>query len=138
MDLSIYKKGQGWYTRVNTAIGLGLIVVLGAHWLANDVLANARLFGLEPVYTRAIVFLIFTSIFAIFGYHFIARHHRFVDFLIAVEGEMKKVNWSSRKEIMGSTYIVISMTVFIAVVCAVLDLVFARLSIMAGVLEYAG
>lgn len=136
MDLSIYKKGQGWYTRVNTAIGLGLVVLLGANWLANDVLANVRLFGLEAVYTRAIVFVIVMAIFGLIGYHLIGRHHKFVDFLIAVEGEMKKVNWSSRKEIMGSTYIVLSMTIFIALCCFVLDLIFQYLSIAAGVLEY--
>lgn len=138
MDLSIYKKGQGWYTRVYTAIGLGLIVFFGANWLTFDVLANVRLFDLEPVYTKAIVFLTFCAIFAAIGYHFIARHHRFVDFLIAVEGEMKKVNWSSRKEIVGSTYVVISMTIFIAVLCFLLDLVYQFLFIRAGVLEYVG
>jgi preprotein translocase SecE subunit len=136
MDLGIYKKGQGWYTRVNSAIALGLVVLLGAHWLAFDVFANARLFGMEPVYTRAIVFLVISMIFGAVGYHLIGRKQNVVDFMIAVEGEMKKVNWSSRKEIMGSTYIVISMTVFIALCCFILDLVFQWLSIQAGVLDY--
>lgn len=137
MELGIYKKGQGWYTRVNTAIALGLIVFLGAYWL-SDMVSNVRLFGMEPVYTQAITFLIVFSIFGSIGYHLIGRKREFVDFLIAVEGEMKKVNWSSRKEIMGSTYIVISMTVFIALCCFVLDLIFARISALAGILEYAG
>ncbi len=137
MELGIYKKGQGWYTRVNTAIGLGLIVFLGAYWL-SDIVSNVRLFGMEPVYTQAITFLIVFSVFGAIGYHLIGRKRNVVDFLIAVEGEMKKVNWSNRKEIMGSTYIVISITVFIALCCFVLDLFFQFLSMRAGVLEYTG
>ena len=35
--------------------------------------------------------------------------------MIATEGEMKKVNWSTRREIIGMTWVVIGLTVFIAV-----------------------
>ena len=39
-----------------------------------------------------------------------------VDFLIATDSEMKKVNWTSRKELIGSTKIVIMFMFMIAVV----------------------
>ena len=39
-----------------------------------------------------------------------------VDFLIATDSEMKKVNWTSRKELIGSTKVVIVFMFLIAVV----------------------
>jgi preprotein translocase SecE subunit len=44
--------------------------------------------------------------------------------LIAAEGEMKKVSWSSRQEIVSSTTIVIVVVVFMAVLLGVTDLGF--------------
>ena len=49
---------------------------------------------------------------------------RSVDFLVATEAEMKKVNWSTRREIMGSTVVVILLATGIAGFCKVFDLVF--------------
>jgi len=46
------------------------------------------------------------------------------DFMIAAEGEMKKVSWSSRKEIAVSTFIVIMVVIVMAVVLSVTDLSF--------------
>ena len=47
------------------------------------------------------------------------------DFMIAAEGEMKKVSWSSRQEIIVSTGIVIAVVVLMAALLGVTDLVFA-------------
>ena len=46
------------------------------------------------------------------------------DFMISAESEMKKVSWSSRKEITVSTFIVISVVVIVAVLLGVTDLIF--------------
>jgi preprotein translocase subunit SecE len=46
------------------------------------------------------------------------------DFMIAAEGEMKKVSWSSRKEIAVSTVIVIVVVIVMAVILYVTDLSF--------------
>ena len=46
------------------------------------------------------------------------------DFLIAAEGEIKKVSWSSRKEIVNSTVIVISVVAIMAVGLGLVDLGF--------------
>ena len=62
-----------------------------------------------------------------------------MDFLIATEGEMKKVNWSSRKEIRGSTIVVIGLTIIIAVIISVMDfLIYAPLLRFMNVLETSG
>ncbi len=46
------------------------------------------------------------------------------DFMIAAEGEMKKVSWSSRKEIADSTIIVIVVVILVAMLLGVTDLSF--------------
>ena len=46
------------------------------------------------------------------------------DFMIAAEGEMKKVSWSSRKEIAVSTFIVIMVVIIMAVLLGVTDINF--------------
>jgi len=47
------------------------------------------------------------------------------DFLILAEGEMKKVSWSSKKEIVVSTIVVISVVVIMAVLLGFVDLFFS-------------
>ena len=59
------------------------------------------------------------------------------DFMIATEGEMKKVNWSSRREILGSTKVVILFTVLFAVILFVVDIVFMSFFSGIGVLREA-
>ncbi len=50
------------------------------------------------------------------------------DFMISAEGEMKKVNWSSRQEIVVSTVVVIAVVVITAVLLGAADF-FLQLSI---------
>ena len=44
--------------------------------------------------------------------------------LIATEGEMKKVNWSSKRELNRSTWAVIAFTVGLALFCFAFDKIF--------------
>lgn len=55
------------------------------------------------------------------------------DFLIATEGEMKKVSWSSRKEVIGSTKVVIVTTFILAAILFLIDVVFANVFKAIGV-----
>ncbi|MDP6045583.1 MAG: preprotein translocase subunit SecE, partial [Phycisphaerae bacterium] len=52
---------------------------------------------------------------------------RNADFLIATEGEMKKVSWSGKKEIIGSTKVVIVTTLMIAMLLFGVDILFGAL-----------
>jgi len=47
-----------------------------------------------------------------------------VDFLVATEGEMKKVNWSTRREVVGSTVAVVVTAIVLALFCWGLELLF--------------
>ncbi|MBI1337685.1 MAG: preprotein translocase subunit SecE [Phycisphaera sp.] len=55
--------------------------------------------------------------------------------MIATEAEMKKVNWPTKREVMGSTWIVICGTVMMAVLLLVVDLAFAEGFVRMHVLE---
>ena len=52
------------------------------------------------------------------------NRHNIVDFMIATEAEMKKVNWPSKKEVIGSTWIVICGTLMLALLMFVADFLF--------------
>lgn len=70
-----------------------------------------------------------------FIYWFVGIRHRSVDFLIATDAEMKKVNWSSRKTIVDSTWMVVGASVLIAGLIYVIDLVFQWFFALIGVLS---
>ncbi len=63
----------------------------------------------------------------------IVNRPRAADFLIATEGEMKKVSWSSKKEIIGSTKVVIITTFILAVILFGIDFLFQMLFTKAGI-----
>ncbi len=57
------------------------------------------------------------------------------DFMIATEGEMKKVSWSTKREIIGSTKVVILFTVALALFLFAVDFLFHVIFSAAGVLK---
>jgi preprotein translocase SecE subunit len=57
--------------------------------------------------------------------------------MIATEGEMKKVNWSTRREIIGSTKVVIVFTLLLTLVLFVVDMIFITFFGWIGVLREA-
>lgn len=134
MAAGVYKSGQGYWTRTMTAVGVGLLALMGAIWLW-DVLAAIRIEGVQPVYISATGAVIFLGVLGGIAYYLVGCKPRVVDFMIAVEGEMKKVNWSSKREILGSTWVIIGFTLFIAVICWLLDSGFSWFFIQLEVLE---
>ena len=126
--MGIYKKGQGYWTRLMSAIALGMVVLLGVVWLW-DLLQVVPID--QPVYLQAGASVTMIAAFGLIGFYLIGVKPRVVDFMIATEGEMKKVNWSSRREILGSTWVVIGLTLFIALFCFSCDTVFGVLRLRA-------
>ena len=58
----------------------------------------------------------------VFGEYMYLSLISFADFLIAAEGEIKKVSWSSRKEIVSSTTVVIVVVSGLAIGIGAWDL----------------
>ncbi|MDP7005602.1 MAG: preprotein translocase subunit SecE [Phycisphaerales bacterium] len=134
MSVGIYKQGQGYWVRLMSSIGFGLLIMMGVVWLW-DQLAGVQIGTLESVYVQGGVSVLVVAICGIIGYYLIGRKPKLVDFMIATEGEMRKVNWSTRREIVGSTILVILLTLFIAIFCQIADLVFSAFFQWGGVLQ---
>ena len=58
-----------------------------------------------------------------------------VEFLIATDGEMKKVNWSTRKDVTASTWVVVMWSVLLAFGLFGVDFVFSQFFKLVGVLQ---
>ena len=68
-------------------------------------------------------------------YFLVAAKPGSVDFLISTDGEMKKVNWSTKRDIYRSTLVVIACSLIIASGLFVVDTVFAAFFKFVGVLQ---
>ncbi|MCH2133970.1 MAG: preprotein translocase subunit SecE [Phycisphaerales bacterium] len=128
----IYKSGQGYWVRLMSAIGYGVIVALGLIWLWKQM--ETIDLGIEQTYSQVIAILLAAGIFGFLGYWLIGSKAGSVDFMIATEGEMKKVNWSSKSELTRSTIAVIGLTLLVALFCWAVDVIFAFLFRIVGVL----
>jgi preprotein translocase SecE subunit len=131
---TIYKKGQGYWTRMGTAIGAGFLGLVVAFELYHQI--PTFLHGTAQRDTRIalIASLVFLTAYTIWAYWFTNKPTT-VDFLIATDSEMKKVNWTSRKDLIASTKIVIIFMVLIAVFLFSCDLLFGAFFYLIGVLK---
>lgn len=118
MTFKIYKRGQGKNTRLCTAFGLGIIIALGCVRLSS--LLGATDVG--PWFETMVP----AGLFGVFGLliFYLVNKPVVADFMIAAEGEMKKVSWSSRKELVVSTFVVIMVVIIMAVLLGITDLSF--------------
>ncbi len=125
----IYKPGQGYHTRVGSGFVLGALVCWGSYALYDklSLLDNKTAQVFIPV--GVIIAL------GLAGYWALALKRSICDFLIATEGEMKKVNWTSRKEIIGSTKVVIFLVVAMSSMLFTVDLFFMSVFTGIGVLK---
>jgi len=123
MAFNVYKPGLGKYTRLYSAVALAVLAGLGC-WRLYTMLANVR-WGLSEQMGFMISRLVPAALFAILAFlvYWLLNKPVVADFLIAAEGEMKKVSWSSRKEITVSTFIVIVVVIMLAVLIGLTDLI---------------
>jgi len=131
---AIYKPGQGYWTRMMSAIGAGTLTVAAGFWVSQQ-LEAVRMGGLDTVYLQAIGLALVMVPSGLLTYWLIYRKPRSSDFLIATEGEMRKVNWSTRREVIGSTWVVIGVSVIIALVLLVADIILSQFFKAIGVLQ---
>ncbi len=132
----VYKRGQGYYTRAGTAVGGGALILAGANFLFNqlDVFETDEAWALWVQVGAPVLAVV---VFGLLLYWVAGVHRRTCDFMIATEGEMKKVSWSSRRELIGSTKVVIVFTIAIAAMLFVTDIVFMLLFGALNVLKVA-
>jgi preprotein translocase SecE subunit len=118
MIFGIYKRGQGKYTRLCSAFAVAIICGLGSLRLYTKLQAWDLNMWVETM-VPAGLFVVFALLIS-----WLINKSSVADFLIAAEGEMKKVSWSSRQEIAVSTFIVIIVVAFMAILLGTADLGF--------------
>lgn len=125
MSTAIYKPGQGYYTRMGTVLAVALLGLLGMNWLWQFVYRPIG--GINPSYVAAGTCILVGLVLTVITYWAVYLKPRSSDFLIATEGEVKKVNWSTPREIWGSTGVVIFTMIFLTIVVFVVDKAFVVL-----------
>jgi len=132
----LYKPTQGYWTRMGTAIGGGGLILWGASWIFNRLeVYRGTEFGL---YLQVISALIYIIGLGLLLYWVVGKNASTVDFFISVEGEMKKVNWSSWPEIVGATKVVILFVILMAIILFIVDTFFMLSFSQMGILKGPG
>ena len=101
-----------------TGISIAVVVAIGC-WRLYEMLAAT---DWSPWIVFLVPLIVFSAV-AVVTY-WLLNKESVADFLIASEGELKKVNWSSRKEVAVSTFVVIVVVCAMAALLGATDLVF--------------
>jgi preprotein translocase subunit SecE len=118
MGLGIYKRGQGFYTRICSAFAFAIIAGLGCRRLYQVLQATDLGLWVKTMVPAGLFVALSLLIF------WLVNTPSLANFMIAAEGEMKKVSWSSRKEIAVSTFVVIMVVIIMAVLLGATDMTF--------------
>ena len=132
--LRLYKPGQGYYTRVGTAVGAGALILWGGKFLFDEMsgMLGSVSYALPLQYGVTAGFIL---VMGVVLYWVVGLSRKANDFFIATEGEMKKVNWSTKQEIIRSTKVVVLVTIVMSVFLFAADLLFMMIFSGLGVLR---
>ena len=126
----LYKPMQGRHARLYTALGLGVVVVLGL-WRVYESLNEGTIgvrYGVPAALGLAIGWFIFRLV----------EYPPFVEFLIATEAEMNKVSWTSRDDLYRATTVVLATVTLMSVFLFGVDWLWSNLLQVLGVLRFGG
>jgi len=124
--VGLYKPSQGRITRQVTCAVLWVVFLL----------ASLRLY--QMLYDQEVWQYIAPFGLLVIGFwasYRVVNYARFADFLIAVEAEMNKVSWPSRAELMRSSFVVIFVIFFLAMVLFGYDVLWQAVFKWFGVLR---
>lgn len=114
MALSVYKKGQG--TAARGAAGVAMVLL--AIWASRQ-MWYATIGWALPAQVIATGFIAF--LFGALPVYLILCQQQVSELLIETQQEMRKVAWSSRAEVMGSTFVVLVTVVLLSMFIFVTD-----------------
>ena len=126
----LYKPMQGWYARLYTALGLGVLAAAGVYQLyeaAFDATVAWR-FGLPLAAGLALAWIIFR----------IVHYPPFAEFLIATEAEMNKVSWTTKDDLVRATTVVLTTVLVLALYLYLVDYLWTLILQLIGVLKFGG
>lgn len=130
-----YKPGQGFWTRLGTGLGATLIILFTIQflyqilpaWIPGLSRSGWQIYAILATLTTAMGLLTWWLI----------NRPKHAEFLIATDAEMKKVNWTSRRELIGSIKVVFFFMFFIASVLFFYDVAFGWFFFLIKVLKIA-
>ena len=123
MLLEKYKWGQGKNTRLYSTLACVVITAAGCWSLYKKLSASLDISKQSGLWISVAVPLVVFIGITLFLYWLVYRPN-LADFLISAEGELKKVSFSTRREIATSTFVVIIVVIFMAIMLGVADLSF--------------
>lgn len=126
---TVLKPGQGSYVRWCTALAGGLVALGFANFLYD------RLRVLQNETAQLLIPAGILAVMAYLIFWLVGKNARFIDFMIATEGEMKKVNWSTRREVLGATRVVIFTFLMLGMILFSVDVLFMIFFESIGVLR---
>jgi preprotein translocase subunit SecE len=123
MLLDKYKWGQGKDTRLYSAIAMAIIAFIGCWRLYDKLQASLDITRTVELWISVTVPIgLFAAAAAVL--YWLVNRPTVADFMISAEGELKKVSFSSRQEIMVSTFVVIIVVVLMAGMLGAADFFF--------------
>jgi len=130
---TIYKSGQGYWTRMGTAIGAALLGVMLSYTIYDKL---PSFFSGDPSFGKKVALEVSAGFLVLWCglAWWLMNKPTNGDFLIATDSEMKKVNWTSKKELIGSTRIVIIFMFSIAAFLFTVDELWGWLMYLAKVM----
>jgi preprotein translocase SecE subunit len=126
---NIYKKGQGKYSRGLGILGIGSLAIFGCVSLYNALLFEPydkslyKIPGVDLDVTWALIIMVALALLSIGGLYWLNNKRKIVDFLIETEGELRKVTWPSRNEVVDSSLVVVVTVVIMAAFIFLADIV---------------
>lgn len=90
---------------------------------------------IERIYVQGGMVVLMVLLGATVIVYFVAIKKGSVDFLIATDGEMRKVNWSTRKDVINSTWVVIGASALLGLYLFGFDFIFQFFFKTIGVLD---
>jgi preprotein translocase subunit SecE len=127
IQVGVYKRNQGRVTRQVTFATSAIIVALGAWSLYQYGItwSDSMRYGVAGAVLLGGLWLSYR----------VVNYARFADFLIAVEAEMNKVSWPSRKELMRSSLVVLFVIVALTAVLFFFDIFWQTMFTKIGILS---
>jgi preprotein translocase subunit SecE len=118
----LYKRSQGRLARQVTFGALAVIMALGAWSMRNHYsgMSYTDRPTAQAIYTNVLPLLVL--VVGLWVSFRIVQVPSFADFLISVEGEMNKVSWPSRDELVRASIVVMFVIFFLAGILFVYDL----------------